>query len=129
MVIVKGTIPEELDQKFRKMVAKRYGLRKGAISSALEEAVRDWVENIYRSKSHQQLRTGNSFRDELIDKYPNKYVIIDEKEVLTVADSVVEATQEVRRKYPERDKFTLIHAVPKTYSRRQLGWRIRRRNQ
>jgi len=38
------TLPEELEQRFREEVFKRYGMKKGNIAKAFEEAIRKWVE-------------------------------------------------------------------------------------
>lgn len=126
MTSIKGTIPEELDTKFRKEVAHRFGMRKGALSKALEEAILQWIENKHGFKPSSQSGSYNTFKDNLIRKHPNKYIITIDGEVLIVADSVIEATQMARKKRPEVTKFTLIHAVPKSKFRRQLGWRVRR---
>ncbi len=37
-------IDDELERKFRKMVAVKYGLKKGALSKAVEEAIKLWIE-------------------------------------------------------------------------------------
>jgi len=37
-------IKEDLDDKFRKAVAVRKGIRKGVIGQALEEAIEDWIK-------------------------------------------------------------------------------------
>lgn len=37
-------IPDELDEKFRKLAAKKFGLRKGFLSKAVIEALEEWVE-------------------------------------------------------------------------------------
>lgn len=34
---------DEIEKEFRKIVAAKYGARKGAIGSALNEAVRIWI--------------------------------------------------------------------------------------
>ncbi|MBU1197201.1 hypothetical protein KJ765_01680 [Candidatus Micrarchaeota archaeon] len=36
-------IDDELDQRFREEVAKRYGWKKGNLKKALEEAINAWV--------------------------------------------------------------------------------------
>ena len=36
-------IDDDLEQEFRKTVARRYGARKGALSIALSEAIRLWI--------------------------------------------------------------------------------------
>jgi hypothetical protein len=37
------TIDVELNRKFRDIVYKKYGFKRGAISAAVEEAIRDYV--------------------------------------------------------------------------------------
>ncbi len=46
MVMVKTTIelPEDIDKRFRQAVAIKIGLRKGALSKALQEAIEDWIK-------------------------------------------------------------------------------------
>lgn len=38
------TLPEELEKKFREEVFKRYGMKKGNIAKAIEEAIRNWIK-------------------------------------------------------------------------------------
>lgn len=38
------TISEELDKKFREVVAQTYGFRKGNLKIAIEEALEMWIE-------------------------------------------------------------------------------------
>ena len=38
------TIDDELEERFRKVVARVYGARKGAISKAIEEAIKLWLD-------------------------------------------------------------------------------------
>ncbi|MGA8085473.1 MAG: hypothetical protein WB988_26750 [Candidatus Nitrosopolaris sp.] len=41
--MIQAMIMDGLDEKFREAVYKRYGLKKGAIKIALEEAIRLWL--------------------------------------------------------------------------------------
>lgn len=45
--MVKTTIelPDEVDKRFRQAVAIKKGLRKGALSEALQEAIESWLKN------------------------------------------------------------------------------------
>lgn len=38
------SIPDDLERRFRELAAKKFGFKKGALSKAVEEAIRDWVE-------------------------------------------------------------------------------------
>ena len=44
------TIDDELEERFRKTVARIYGVRKGAISKAIEEAIKLWLEKYKNQK-------------------------------------------------------------------------------
>jgi hypothetical protein len=37
-------LSDELEQKFRKAVFERKGMKKGNISEALQEAIQNWIE-------------------------------------------------------------------------------------
>jgi hypothetical protein len=39
------TIDDKLDQQFRDMIYKKYGMKKGNLRIALEEAIRLWIDN------------------------------------------------------------------------------------
>ena len=38
-------LSDDLEQRFRKAVALKYGWKKGALSEAVEEAIEDWIKN------------------------------------------------------------------------------------
>jgi regulator of replication initiation timing len=38
-------IPDELENEFRTMIFQKYGLKKGNIAKAIEEAINLWIEN------------------------------------------------------------------------------------
>jgi hypothetical protein len=48
------TIDVELNKKFREIVYRKYGYKRGAISDAVEEAIRDYVIK-YKHVVHQQM--------------------------------------------------------------------------
>lgn len=126
MTSIKGTISEKLDEEFRKEVANRFGMRKGALSKALEEAIRQWVVNKDGSKASNRSSSYKTFKNFVTRKHPNKFIIAKDEAILAIADSVIEATQIARKEHPEITRFTLIHTVPRSNLRRQLGWRVRR---
>ena len=39
-------IPDELDKKFREIVRRKYGNRRGALSIAVEQAIRNWIKKV-----------------------------------------------------------------------------------
>ena len=38
------TLTDELEEKFRKTVFDKFGMKKGNINKAFEEAIDDWIE-------------------------------------------------------------------------------------
>jgi hypothetical protein len=38
------TLPNNLEQRFRHEIFKRYGMKKGNITLAIQEAVEEWIE-------------------------------------------------------------------------------------
>ena len=48
------TIDVELNKKFREIVYRKYGYKRGAISDAVEEAIRDYVHK-YKHVMRQQM--------------------------------------------------------------------------
>ena len=43
-MVVYGEIDKELEKKFRIKVVERYGVQKGAVTKALEEAIKLWLK-------------------------------------------------------------------------------------
>jgi len=43
-VRINVNLPEELEKRFREEVFKRYGMKKGNIAKAIEEAIRNWIK-------------------------------------------------------------------------------------
>jgi len=41
---IRGQVTEELEKGFRKLAMEKFGYTKGALSKALEEAVKEWIE-------------------------------------------------------------------------------------
>jgi hypothetical protein len=54
--MVKTTIEidDERDKKFRHAVAMSKGMRKGALSEALQEAIDDWLQKHQKVKKYEQ---------------------------------------------------------------------------
>lgn len=44
-------IPDDTDEEFRKVVADKFGLKKGVMEKALLEAIKDWIEKNKPSSS------------------------------------------------------------------------------
>ena len=37
-------LPDEIEKKFRREVFERYGMKRGNLTEALQEAVEDWIK-------------------------------------------------------------------------------------
>ena len=44
MGAIKVILSDELEEKFRNMVFNKYGMKKGNIKTAIEEAIEQWIE-------------------------------------------------------------------------------------
>jgi hypothetical protein len=40
---VRGSVPEEVEKKFRKLAMNKFGYGKGSLSKAMEEALCRWI--------------------------------------------------------------------------------------
>jgi hypothetical protein len=41
---IRGVVPEDSENKFRRLAMKKFGYGKGSLSKALEEALSAWIE-------------------------------------------------------------------------------------
>ena len=127
MAIIKGEIPEELEKEFRKLIAEKYGLKKGNISLALKNAIEEWI-----AKQKRILRMKNNYNAERIEslriKYPEQYIVIDSNyKVIAVFKTIEELYRS-----PILSSETRI-ITPKNIvkfdptKRRQFGWYMKRK--
>lgn len=42
---IRGIVQARTEDRFRKLAMKKFGYRKGSLSRALEEAIRQWIES------------------------------------------------------------------------------------
>jgi hypothetical protein len=42
---IRGVVQARTEDRFRKLAMKKFGYRKGSLSQALEEAIRQWIES------------------------------------------------------------------------------------
>ncbi|UJG41699.1 MAG: hypothetical protein K9W45_04345 [Candidatus Heimdallarchaeum aukensis] len=127
MATIKGEVPEELEKEFRKVIAEKYGLKKGNISLALKNAIEEWI-----AKQKRILEMKNNYNAEIIEnlrgKYPEQYIVIDSNYKVVAAFKTIEDLY----KSPTLSSETRIIA-PKNIvkfdhtKRRQLGWYMKRK--
>jgi len=127
MATIKGEVPEELEKEFRKVIAEKYGLKKGNISLALKNAIEEWI-----AKQKRILEMKNNYNVEIIEnlrlKYPEQYIVIDSNyKVVAVFETI-----EDLYKSPTLSSETRIIA-PKNIvkfdstKKRQFGWYMKRK--
>lgn len=51
-------VPDEVEQRFRKAVRQRYGMRKGSLGRALAEAMQEWQEGDEMQQALEIMRRG-----------------------------------------------------------------------
>jgi len=44
MGIINANLPDDLEDKFRTAVFNRFGMKRGNINKAVEEAIRNWIK-------------------------------------------------------------------------------------
>jgi metal-responsive CopG/Arc/MetJ family transcriptional regulator len=47
------TIPDDLEQKFRNAVFRRYGMRRGNLTKAVKEAIEQWVLSVEKETRNE----------------------------------------------------------------------------
>lgn len=123
MVLVKVELPPELDQQFKKKVLDRYGYKRGSISLAMLEAIKEWIE-----KDNDQTGKHDYVNfDEIRANYPNKYIILKDDEVVLIKDTLDEIYNELPT--IKREKYQLLTPSKNKFNQqkgRKLGWRMKR---
>ena len=127
MATIKGEVPEELEKEFRKVIAEKYGLKKGNISLALKNAIEEWI-----AKQKRILGMKNNYNAERIEllriKYPEQYIVIDSNFKVVAVFKTIEDLY----RSPILSSETRIIA-PKNIvkfdptKRRQFGWYMKRK--
>lgn len=123
--MIKGSIPKELEEAFRKRAMERYGYSKGAVSKALEAAIRLWLRYDYELMDEEMSnnRAFESMVDELEANYRGMYVVIAEGRLVSVHRTLDEALKVERGRYRHR---IVLKVGEEPVRRVRLGWRVRR---
>jgi hypothetical protein len=125
LAIIRGHIPEEKERVFRKLIAEKFGFKKGSLSKGLEEAIDLWIKMnndiVIQNQSYHQVK------QELMENYPGKVVVIRGNEVIADADSLDELEQTLIELNMHKDKLTVLRLEKSHFRRRKLGWKITRK--
>jgi len=125
--MIKGSIPKELEEMFRRKAMEKYGYSKGAISKALEAAIRLWLRYDHEQMDEEELNNMafESMIDELEEKYKGMYVVIAKGKFVSAYKSLDEAlkVKEGERGCSHRIVFKVGE---KPVKKVRLGWRARK---
>lgn len=127
MSLIKGIVPDDIEKRFRKKAMEKFGYGKGAISKALEEALRRWIE-VEGPKDEERVNNAayEAMREEVEMKHTGKFVAIEEGKIVAVGDSLEKVFDAVQRLATNPSHRIIVKAgeVPPQVVR--LGWRLRR---
>jgi len=125
--MIKGSIPKKLEEMFRKKAMEKYGYSKGAISKALEAAIRLWLRYDYDLADEEESnnRAFESMKEELEEKYQGMYVVIADGRLISVHKTLDEALKVEGGKFSHRIVFRVGE---KPVRRVRLGWRTKTRH-
>ena len=127
MATIKGEIPPELEKEFRRIIALKYGLKKGNISLAIQNAIEEWI-----AKQQRMSTTGYKETELLLKQirkeFPNEFTVVDsEGKMAAHAPSLIELYQ----KLDLSAKFLIIEPeisrLNKIHKKRQLSWNLKRK--
>ena len=116
MVIVKVDLPSHINDQFKSMVIERYGLRRGAITLALLEAIKLWTEQ--SDNTNGEISESNDFL--IPEDLKNKYLAVVDNEVRISTNSLKELWDELPADPKDHYEIFIPHMPKKRKVR--LGW-------
>jgi len=126
--IIKGEIPLEIEEEFRKIIVLKYGMKKGNISIALQNAIEEWILKQKRLINKDKMITERILKDIRRD-YKDKFIAIDNdgivvKQGTSLQDiyNNLDPNQSLRIIVPETSRLN------KVYTKRQLNWQLQRKS-
>ncbi len=133
MTIIKGEIPENINQEFRKLAMERFGYEKGAIGKAIEEAIIKWImdqKNRETEEENERLINNKFYRENkkrLYMEFPHKYITICKGTIAETGEDYFSTIQKTKEKYPTVKHCLIINTEFETKRRRAgLGWQMKR---
>jgi len=127
MATIKGEVPKELEEEFRKIIAQKYGLKKGNISLALKKAIEEWIANQKRILA-LNAEDNSEFVEKIRKNYPDQFVAVDDSlNIIGTAKTVNELYNEIDLTEETRIIVPKKIFLSDSQGKRQLGWNLRRR--
>jgi len=123
--LIKGSIAKEIEEIFRRRAMEKYGYSKGAVSRALEAAIKLWLRYEYELKEEEGLnnKAFEEVVDELEAKSPGGHAVIAEGKLVGVYKSLEEA---VKTRVKEGASHRIIFKIGEKPSPKvRLGWRAK----
>jgi len=119
--LIKSSLPKELEEAFRKRAMEKYGYSRGAISKALEAAIKLWIRYDYEATKEEESnnRAFESLVDELESKHGGMYAVITGGELVSIHRDLEEALPD-KGGHAHRIIFKIGEKPP---SKVRLGWR------
>lgn len=127
MGIIKGEIPLEIEEEFRKIILLKYGMKKGNISIALQNAIEEWILKQKRLINKDKMITERILKDIRRD-YTEKFIAIDNNGIIVTQGTSLtdiyknlDPDQNLRIIVPETSRLN------KVYTKRQINWHLQRK--
>lgn len=61
---IKVILPDKLEEEFREEVFKQYGMKKGNLTKAIEEAITTWIEEKKNKRSNAAKKAWDTRREQ-----------------------------------------------------------------
>jgi tRNA 2-selenouridine synthase SelU len=121
--MIKGSLSKELEEMFRRKAMEKYGYSKGAVSKALEAAIKLWLRYDYESTDEEECnnKAFESMINKLEEKYKGMYVVIANGKLISTHKSLSEALKVKKDRYKHRIVFKVGEKPTKKV---RLGWRV-----
>jgi len=125
MELIKGSIAKEIEDIFRRRAMEKYGYSKGAVSKALEAAIKLWLRYEYELGEEEEINN-KAFEEivgELEAKFPGVHAVIAKGKLVGVYKSLEEA---MKISVKDGSSHRIIFKIGgKPTPKVRLGWRAK----
>ena len=127
MTTIKGEIPHELEKEFRRIIALKYGFKKGNLSLALQNAIEEWIIKQKRISTTDYKETELLLK-QIRKEFPYQFTAVgSEGKIIAYAPSLIELYQKLDLSAKVLIIEPEISILNKTYKKRQLSWNLKRK--
>ena len=125
LAIIRGRISEEREKTFRKLVAEKFGFKKGSLSQGLEEAVDLWIRQNQTGK--QMEKPYSRVKEELLQQFEGQIVALHNGIVIAHGGSLDELEARLISLEMTEEPVSVLRVQKTPSKQRQLGWKIQRK--